>query len=206
MSVDPESHWQQVWAETDPDEVSWHQPEPAVSLELVRARELPASARIVDVGGGASRLVDHLLADGYRNLAVVDVAEAALAKARRRLGSHADEVDWIVGDVLEVELQPGVDLWHDRAVFHFLTDADGRSRYVEQLERALAPGGWAIVATFSPEGPERCSGLPVRRYGADDLSRELGGAFELVDERREQHTTPWDAVQSFQYAVFEHVP
>lgn len=201
---DAESHWSKVWDDSEPDEVSWFQPEPSVSLELVRGLGLPRSARIVDVGGGASRLVDHLLAEGYRDVTVLDVAEAALAKARDRLGPDAETVDWIVGDVREAGLDPAFDLWHDRAVFHFLTSEGDRERYVRQLEAALADGGYAILATFSPEGPERCSGLPVRRYDAEALSAEVGEAFALVDQRREQHATPWDTVQSFQYAVFEH--
>lgn len=198
------AHWEDVWAERDPDEVSWYQAEPATSLALIRELEVPTSARIVDVGGGASRLVDHLLADGYANVTVLDVAEPALERVRDRLGTAAQRVDWIAADVLQADLEPGYDLWHDRAVFHFLTDPGDRARYVDRLERALAPGGRAIVATFAPDGPERCSGLAVRRYDARKLGEELGEAFALVGERREEHTTPWDTVQSFQYAVLEH--
>lgn len=199
-------HWEDVWAERAPDEVSWHQPEPTVSLALIRELALPTSARIVDVGAGASRLVDHLLADGYERLTVLDVAEPALEAARERLGAQAKTVDWIAADVLQADLEPGYALWHDRAVFHFLTDERDRTRYVDRLEQALTPGGHAIVATFSPDGPERCSGLPVRRYDARALSAELGEAFALVDERREEHTTPWGATQSFQYAVLGNRP
>lgn len=197
-------HWEEVWSERAPDEVSWFQPDPTVSLELVGSLDLPASASVLDVGGGASRLVDHLLDAGYEDVTVLDVAEASLAKARQRLGSQAEQVDWFVGDVLEADIQPGFQLWHDRAVFHFLTDAEDRHRYGERLRGSLAPGGHAIVATFAPDGPEECSGLPVRRYDAPSLADELGEDFRLVDRRREEHTTPWGSTQAFQYAVLEH--
>jgi len=203
MSEQTRAHWRDVWADTAPDEVSWFQPEPAVSLALIADLDLSKAARIVDVGGGASRLVDRLLDDGYSNVTVLDIAEPALARARERLGDRADGVDWLVGDVLEAEFEPGIDLWHDRAVFHFLTDAEDRARYAERLDQLLSPEGTAIVATFSPEGPERCSGLPVRRYDAEALSAELGESFRLVHERREAHETPWGDTQSFAYAVLE---
>lgn len=203
MSDDVRDHWTQVWAETEPDEVSWFQAEPTTSLDLIADLDLSPEARILDVGGGASRLVDHLLARGYANATVLDVAQPALERARQRLGEAAEQVTWVVADVLAAELPDEVELWHDRAVFHFLTDPADRARYAEQVAASLAPGGHAIVATFSPEGPERCSGLPVRRYDAQAIADEVGEAFALVDTRREEHTTPWDAVQSFQYAVLE---
>lgn len=201
--TDRQAHWEEVWSDREPDRVSWYEAEPTVSLELIEALGLEASARVIDVGAGASRLVDRLLEAGFEDVTVLDVARGALEVARQRLGSAAEAVDWIVADVLETDLASSFDLWHDRALFHFLTDPGDRSRYVERLRTALAPGGHAIVATFSPEGPEECSGLPVRRYGAEELADELGQAFALVDEARVDHTTPWETTQSFQYAVIE---
>ena len=202
-----QAHWQAVYAKKQPEEVSWYQPHLAQSLTFVRAANLPLDARIVDIGGGASTLVDDLLADGYRNLAVIDLAAAALDAARCRLGPGGQGVDWICGDVT-TELLPAdsVDFWHDRAVFHFMTDAVARAAYLAQVERAVKPGGYVLVATFGLDGPERCSGLPVTRYDAGGIHAVFGPRFDKIGQAAEQHHTPWGSVQSFVYCFCRRGP
>ena len=192
-------HWEGVYASRGPSEVSWYQARPAVSLDLIAATGAGPDAGIIDVGGGASTLVDHLLDAGYRNLAVLDVAAGALAACRARLGARAEAVEWIVADVTAWEPERTCDVWHDRAVFHFLTEAADRRAYVTTLRKALAGRGHLIVATFAPDGPPRCSGLPVVRYDAASLGAELGEGFRLVETRREEHVTPAGTVQPFLY-------
>lgn len=197
--MDRQAHWQGVYASRDETAVSWFQERPATSIELIR-RYAPPDASVVDVGGGASRLVDHLIGLGYR-VTVLDIAEAALAKARARLGRRAAEVAWIAADVTRWRAAEPLDLWHDRAVFHFLTEAADRRLYAETMAAAVTPGGHAVIATFAPDGPERCSGLPVCRYAPETLAAEFAGDFTLVDRRAEEHRTPGGAVQRFQFAV-----
>lgn len=201
--TDLETHWQQVYSTKDSQGVSWYRPHLDRSLAFIRSRELPKDARIVDVGGGAATLVDDLLADGFTNLAVIDLSSEALRVAQERLGAAADSVDWIAGDVTEPLLaERSVDLWHDRAVLHFLTSEDGRQAYRAQLLRALKPGAFASIATFAPDGPEKCSGLPVRRYDAAAMAELFGPELELQGEARESHETPWGSAQSFAYGFF----
>ncbi len=198
METDSKRHWERVWREKRPDEVSWHQREPALSLALIEAAGLAPATPAIDVGGGASPLVDALLARGWSDLTVLDISGAALAHARARLGEAARGVRWIEADVTGWTPEPGrYGLWHDRAVLHFLTAPEARARYAERLRAALRPGGWAVIATFAPDGPERCSGLPVRRYDAALLRETLGDGLELVEERRETHRTPAGAEQRF---------
>lgn len=196
-------HWETVYRSKRPDEVSWYQREPTISRDLIR-RALPRkSARIIDVGGGASILVDGLLHSGYMDLTVLDISQTALATARARLGDDASRVRWIEADVLMAGLpEGGFDLWHDRAVFHFLTSESDRASYVSQVRRAVRAGGHVLIATFAEDGPTRCSGLPVARYSADALSRELGAPFQLIETVREQHITPGGATQSFLYCLY----
>jgi SAM-dependent methyltransferase len=195
-----QDHWQAVYDKKRPDEVSWYQPHLERSLMFIRSSGLSLDARVVDVGGGASTLVDDLLAAGYRNVAVIDLADAALASARQRLGERAGLIDWIVGDVTTPLLpECSVDFWHDRAVFHFLTDEAARSAYLAQVLRVVKPGGHVLVATFGLDGPEQCSGLPVARYDAPGIHDVFGGAFEKVGDAAEHHETPWGTVQSFVY-------
>jgi SAM-dependent methyltransferase len=200
-TADARRHWQEAYRRRQVTEVSWYQPRPEMSLELIAGLRLPPDAAIVDVGGGASTLVDHLLDAGYRNLTVLDLAATALDQARARLGGRGDAVCWLVADVTRWEPETRFDLWHDRAVFHFLTEPDARERYRHTLLRAVRPGGHALVATFASDGPERCSGLPVRRYGGAELQIELGAALDLVEERRELHRTPAGHDQPFTYAL-----
>jgi len=195
-------HWQRVWTSRLPHDVSWFEPDAATSLDLILGAARPPGAAIIDVGGGASVLVDGLLAAGFRDVTVLDVSAAALAVSQARLGREAAGVHWIAADVLTGDLAPRrFDLWHDRAVFHFLTEPHDRARYVDVLADALRPGGHAVMATFASDGPERCSGLPVARYDATGLADALGPTFQLVRHQRAVHATPGGATQAFLYAV-----
>jgi len=195
-------HWEAVFREKSEDEVSWFQQRPSTSLAMIAKTGADKSARIVDVGGGASRLVDALLDEGYRNVAVLDVASSALARARERLGGRADRVQWVVSDLLVWSPDTTLDVWHDRAVFHFMTRPEERAGYLATMRRALAPGGHAIIATFATNGPEKCSGLPVRRYDPEGLAAELGAEFRLIESASEEHPTPAGKMQAFQYSRF----
>lgn len=197
--MDRQTHWQTVYVNRAETAVSWFQERPETSLRLIDGR-MPASGRIVDVGGGASRLVDGLLARGH-DVCVVDLAEAALDQARRRLGPQAARVDWVVGDITRWRPERPFDLWHDRAVFHFLIEERERRAYAEVMAAAVVPGGHAVIGTFAWDGPEKCSGLPVRRYDRDSLAGEFAGDFVLVEALREDHRTPGGGVQPFQYVV-----
>jgi ubiquinone/menaquinone biosynthesis C-methylase UbiE len=202
MDVERKDHWQRVYSEKAESEVSWFQQHPALSLELIKSAHLPPDARIIDVGGGASRLVDHLLAAEYRNLTVLDVAEEALAQAQRRLGPAVSVVDWVVADITRWRPDVAYDVWHDRAVFHFLVEPEERAAYLRTLRRAVRSGGAVVIGTFALEGPERCSGLPVVRYSPQSLTRELGEGFELLESATEAHQTPSGKIQHFQFSRF----
>jgi SAM-dependent methyltransferase len=195
-------HWSEVYRTKAPDSVSWYQPSPEPSLRALDRSGVAASASLIDVGGGASGLVDALIERRWSDLTVLDIAAPALDVAKARLGKRAERVQWAVGDI--TQWQPGrtYDVWHDRAVFHFLTDADRREAYRRALEAGLAPQGLLIMATFAPDGPERCSGLPVQRYDASALSEELGPGFRLLDSWREEHITPGGSSQAFSWCVF----
>jgi len=199
---DRTTHWDNVYATKGEAEVSWFQGSPAISLEMIRAANPDHGADIIDIGGGASRLVDALLQDGYRNLTVLDLSANALEATKQRIGAAAPQVDWIVADATSWRPQKSYDVWHDRAAFHFLTDPRDRAAYVERLHAALAPSGHVIIATFAPDGPEKCSGLPVQRHDSASLSAELGSEFELVETRSEVHHTPWHSTQAFQFSRF----
>ncbi len=196
-------HWNQVWAGRDPDTVTWFQPDLAVSRRLIATVAQPTSG-IVDVGGGASRLVDHLLADGHRDITVVDIAAHSLELARARLGPRADDVTWTVADITTTSFDRTFDIWHDRAVFHFLIGSADRERYLSTLRCALADGGHLVLATFGPDGPEQCSGLPVRRYDIDLMRETLGDDFELVTSELERHIAPSGVAQQFLATLFRH--
>lgn len=194
------AHWDTVYRTRAADQVSWYRAHLERSLAFVEAVAPDRSAAIVDVGGGESTLVDDLLAHGYTDVTVLDVAPAAIAGAKTRLGATAGRVHWLVADITTVELPvQRYDVWHDRAVFHFLTRAEDRAAYVRQARRAVKPLGHVLVATFGPEGPDKCSGLPVIRYDAERLHDEFGGAFRLIDSAVELHRTPAGAVQQFTY-------
>ena len=192
-----------MYGRNQADTVSWYQTEPVVSLELVDLLGISAEAGVIDVGGGASVLVDALLLRGFTDLTVLDISEAALRASQERVGADAP-VDWIAHDLLTWEPARRYDLWHDRAVFHFLS-GDVVGVYRDLLHRAVAPGGCVVMATFAPDGPEWCSGLPVTRYGADQLNETLGDEFKLVDHRREVHVTPSGATQPFTWIAARRI-
>lgn len=200
--MERKQHWDEVYVQKAEEAVSWFQSRPGISLDIIAVAGLRKSDAIIDVGGGASRLADGLLAEGYSDVTVLDIAAAALQKDRDRLGTNADKVRWIAADITAWKPPRRYRLWHDRAVFHFLTEAADRLAYRHALEAALRPGGTAIIASFAPDGPERCSGLLVQRYSPDTLAAELGPAFRLLERREEDHTTPAGKLQHFQYSVF----
>jgi 2-polyprenyl-3-methyl-5-hydroxy-6-metoxy-1,4-benzoquinol methylase len=201
VETDRKAHWEEVYAATGEAGVSWYQAEPRLSLELIGAVAPAAGGRIIDVGGGASLLVDRLLDLPFERIAVLDIAETALDKARRRLGERAEPVEWIAADVTEIQDVGTFDVWHDRAVFHFLTDAADRGKYVDLARRTVPVGGHLIIASFADDGPKRCSDLDVCRYNAASMAAELGEGFSLIKEARETHTTPWNTSQAFLYGV-----
>jgi hypothetical protein len=201
MTVGFKEHWEKVYATRSVTSVSWYQDEPRRSLEFIGA-VAPAAGRIIDVGGGASVLVDRLLDLPFERIAVLDISQTALGKARSRLGERAERVEWIASDVTVVQEIGTYDIWHDRAVFHFLTDASDRKKYVALARRTVLEGGHLIIATFADDGPKQCSNLDVCRYHADSLRSELGEGFALVSSARETHTTPSGSLQPFFYGVF----
>jgi trans-aconitate methyltransferase len=194
------ARWNDVY-ERSPSELSWYQAEPVVSLELIDALGVERDESVVDIGGGASSLAGRLLERGFTDVTVVDVAQSALAKARGLLGDAAGEVTWLVQDVRRWQPDRRYSLWHDRALFHFLVEDADRRRYLDAVERALGAGGRVVIATFAPDGPERCSGMPVVRYDGAGLAAAFGPGFELVHERREEHHTPRGAIQPFTWVA-----
>jgi SAM-dependent methyltransferase len=197
------AHWEEVYASKSETDVSWFQDNPAPSLQLIEQAGLAAEADIIDIGGGASRLVDHLVERGFRHLTVLDISQGALDLAALRLGRRASDVRWIAADATAWEPSRRFDLWHDRAAFHFLIALKDRAAYVARLKEGLRPGGHAIIATFALDGPEKCSGLPVARYDTAGLAAELGGEFTLIESLNHDHTTPWNSTQRFQFALFQ---
>lgn len=196
-------HWDKIYGAKAPDKVSWHSPHLGTSLELIERVSPKKSSAIIDVGGGASTLADDLLARGYAHITVLDISEAAIATARKRLGTDADRVHWHVGDITRTALDSArFDLWHDRAVFHFLTDPMDRGQYVIQVLDAVKPGGHVIISTFGVDGPTKCSGLDVVRYDAASLQREFGPRCHLLDSYTQQHRTPFGTAQQFLYCLF----
>lgn len=198
------SHWETIYTQKRPEDVSWYQPHLTISLRLLANAGLRPDSRLIDVGGGASTLVDDLLEQGVKEITVLDIAGQALAVSKMRLGKRAERVTWIEADIMRAQLSSAsYDLWHDRAVFHFLTNAEDRRRYLATMRDALKPGGHAILATFSLHGPPRCSGLEVVRYSPDTLQAELGDGFRLMEALEEAHQTPSGAVQQFIYGRFQ---
>jgi trans-aconitate methyltransferase len=198
---DRQTHWQTVYLTKGEQQVSWSQADPQPSLRLIESVAPGRDASIIDVGGGASRLVDALLTGGFHDVTVLDLSEAALASARQRLGTAGEAVRWVADDATVWQPQRAFDIWHDRAAFHFLVEENDRAAYLDRLHRGIRAGGHAVIGTFAPDGPEKCSGLPVQRYDPATLSRTIGSAFELIAEERHRHVTPWGAAQSFQFSV-----
>jgi 2-polyprenyl-3-methyl-5-hydroxy-6-metoxy-1,4-benzoquinol methylase len=198
--MDAQTHWEKIYGSKAPDAVSWYRPHLERSLELIEQAARGRSASIIDVGGGESTLVDDLVARGYQNITVLDISQTAIDVTKKRLASGAENVHWLVGDITSAKLEPSAyDVWHDRAVFHFLTATDARVAYVRQVAKAVKPGGHVIVSTFGPEGPTKCSGLDVVRYDADSLHQEFGVRFHLLGSSTELHRTPFGTVQQFLY-------
>lgn len=199
---DRQTHWQTIYTTKSETQLSWYEDTPALSLTLLAKAGLTPAMSVIDIGGGASRLVDALVASGQAHVAVLDLSAAALETAKARLSDVA-RVEWIVSDVTAWKPQRQYDLWHDRAAFHFLTAPADQQLYVGVLKDALKDGGKAVIGTFAPDGPEKCSGLAVARHDAESLQAVLGDAFRLVATRRHEHTTPWGSVQKFQFSTFE---
>ena len=199
-SLERVRHWDDVYESRGETAVSWFQPTPAVSLELIEILDVPRSAAVVDIGAGASSLVDRLVDRGFSDISVLDVSHAALEATRQRLVGETP-ITFLEEDVLTWHPQRRFDLWHDRAAFHFLVEGDDRERYMATLRSAIQPGGVVIISTFAPDGPEFCSGLPVARYSADSLESVLGSPFVVVETRREEHSTPGGAVQPFTWVA-----
>ena len=197
-----QEHWNRVYGTKAETEVSWFQRRPEKSLKLIEAAAPDRSVPIIDVGGGASRLADELLHVGYADVSVLDISEAALARSKARLGAQAASVSWMVADIAQWQPARTWGVWHDRAVFHFLTDSARQTAYIEALKKATAPGSVCIISTFALDGPERCSGLPVVRHDAASLGAMLGASFKLVESRRHDHQTPAGAIQRFQFSRF----
>lgn len=196
------THWDTIYGAKAPDAVSWYRPHLETSLELIERVAGGRSASIIDVGGGESTLVDDLLAHGYLNPTVLDISQIAVDKTKERLGSASEHVRWLVGDVTTAKLKPcAYDVWHDRAVFHFLTSTEERIAYVRQVASAVKSRGHVIVSTFGPAGPTKCSGLDVIRYDADSLHHEFGVRFHLLGSSKELHQTPFGTVQQFLYCL-----
>ena len=202
---DREARWQSIYATEAEREVSWFQEHAQPSLGLIEEIASPSSV-VVDIGGGDSRLVDGLLNRGFLDLTILDLSSIALSTAKERIGEEASHVKWIEADVTTWEPSRTYDVWHDRATFHFMVEESDRAAYLSRLARALKPGGYGIIATFAPDGPEQCSGLPVRRYDAETLRQTLGADFQLISSQRHEHVTPWGATQPFQFSVFRYVP
>ena len=198
-----QNHWEKVYSSKPPEELGWYAPRLEISLAWITGLNLDLDSQIIDVGGGASALVDDLLNLGYSSITVVDLSGKALVVARQRLGTGAEKVIWLEGDITAVPLATSqYDVWHDRAVFHFLTTPRGRQHYQEVLVRALRPGGDLIMATFAPGAPPQCSGLPVERYSAEELSATLGAEFQLQKQKRQLHITPGGVEQMYLYCHF----
>lgn len=205
MKSDLKNHWNTVYGNKSEAELSWHQEDAGVSLEMFDAAGIATGGSAIDIGGGRSRLAGALLRRGVRDVTVLDLSEVALNASRAQAVPEGDAVTWVTADITTWEPRRQYDLWHDRAVFHFLVTQADRAGYLDRLTRAIAMDGHAMIATFAPDGPETCSGLPVQRYSPDELSAVLGGGFTRIADRAEVHVTPWGSAQSFQFCLFRKI-
>lgn len=198
----PKDHWEKIYSSKDFKETSWYQKKPEAALNIIESLRLSRQARIIDVGGGDSYLVDNLLALGYENLSVLDISEVAIKKAKNRIGENAAKVDWIVSDAVNFKSSNEFDLWHDRAAFHFLTNENRINDYLNNLKASVKQGGYVILATFSEKGPEKCSGIEIEQYSAEDMEKLFEKDFEIVRLENLDHTTPWEDKQNFTFGLF----
>lgn len=201
MKLDRKRHWETVYETKNPDQVSWTQEIPKISLEFINSFKLNKDARIIDIGGGDSKLVDYLLEEGYNNITVLDISEKAIAKAKKRLGEKASKVNWIVSDIIEFEPDTSFDVWHDRATFHFLTTDEQIKKYIEIATKFVS--GYLIIGTFSQNGPKKCSGLEIKQYNEEGLTSELKKGFDKIQCVTEDHLTPSNTVQNFLFCSFK---
>lgn len=200
------SHWERIYQTTDPTKVGWYQPSPEISLRLIASADVGSQGAIIDVGGGASLLVEELLNNGFKNITVLDVSTTALEYARSRLAERSRRITWITEDVTRFSSTRRFDLWHDRACFHFLTDRSDRQGYVNVLKHTVTPGGHVVIGTFAMDGPKKCSGLEVARYSAESLAEALGPDFTLVQIASETHFTPSGTEQRYLFCLFRYIP
>jgi SAM-dependent methyltransferase len=203
MTFSSKEHWQSIYSNKKPNELSWFQELPMASLNLIKEINLSHEKSIIDIGAGTSTLVDKLFSEGFKDLTVIDISEKALDYVKERLGDQAKDINWIVADITEYQFQRQYNLWHDRAVFHFLTNSNAREKYKQNLEHALAKDDYAIISTFALDGPSKCSGIEVERYDAKKLQAELADSFSLIKTLEENHSTPWAAQQKFIYCLFQ---
>lgn len=203
MAFDSKQHWEKVYQEKEPAQVSWYQTYPAISLDLIASTGIGPMEKIIDIGGGASVLADKLLDKGFKDITVLDISLKAIQYAKERLGKRDAEITWIDSDIIQFKPSYQYGFWHDRAVFHFLTESEDRKKYIEVMKKAVRPGGHVIMATFALEGPPKCSGLNVERYDPEKLSKEIGISFHLIKSMNETHITPWNSEQKFVYCMFK---
>ncbi len=201
MTYNAKEHWESIYQTKKSNEVSWYQENPKTSLDLISETGIDKNAKIIDIGTGASKLVDNLLASGFRNITVLDVSSSALNIAEKSLGDRANNVKWVVADLREFETNDKYDIWHDRAVLHFLTEEEDISKYVERVRQLLKPNGYLIVSTFSENGPKKCSGLDIKQYSEDSMVKLFSG-FKHIKSFEEEHLTPWGASQIFIWSIF----
>ena len=204
MQKERQIHWDSVYETKQPGEVSWTQEKPKTSLDLIQYLNLDKKAKIIDIGGGDSKLADHLLDEGYENITVLDISAKALEKAKLRLGKRAEKIKWIVSDITDFEPTTTYDLWHDRATFHFLTNNAEIKKYIDIVHRSVS--GFLIIATFSDNGPQKCSGLTIKQYNEDQLVKQFISDFDKLRCFREDHSTPFNTLQNFQFCSFSRRP
>ncbi|MCY1723314.1 class I SAM-dependent methyltransferase [Prolixibacteraceae bacterium Z1-6] len=203
--VDRKKHWEQIYATKNTDDVSWYQPHPTVSLEFVKEFKIPKSEKIIDVGGGDSLLVDHLIELGYNDITVLDISEAALKKAKQRLGDKASKVNWIVADAATFQPTEKYGFWHDRAAFHFLTNDNEIKSYITTIQQNLKPDGVLVIGTFSENGPTKCSGIEIKQYSETSMTERLKRFFEKVKCITVDHKTPFESIQNFIFCSFRRL-
>ncbi|WP_310560064.1 class I SAM-dependent methyltransferase [Flavobacterium sp.] len=203
METDRKNHWETVYQTKQPNEVSWTQKNPKTSIDFIRETHLDKTAKIIDIGGGDSKLVDFLLEEGYENISVLDIAEKALKRAKKRLGDDSEKVNWIVSDITEFKPETRYDIWHDRATFHFLTRPEQIKTYVELAEKWVT--NFLIIGTFSENGPKKCSGLDIKQYSEMELEKQFSNSFKKLKCITEDHTTPFETAQNFTFCIFEKI-